>query len=56
MGGSVSHAFQSVGNGHGHRVSDATRQRVQFVFDALRANPRVTTQKLEGLLQQIPKV
>lgn len=56
MGGSVSHAFQSVGTGHGHRVSDATKQRVQTLFDALRANPRVTTQRLEGLLQQIPKV
>lgn len=60
MGGAVSHFFQSgsalltAGNHRG--CSDATRARVRTVFDALRANPRVTVQRLEGLLSQIPKV
>uniref|UniRef100_A0A1B6F6H5 SOCS box domain-containing protein n=2 Tax=Proconiini TaxID=565685 RepID=A0A1B6F6H5_9HEMI len=59
MGGAVSHFFQSgsalltAGNHRG--CSDATRGRVRTVFDALRANPRVTVQRLEGLLSQIPK-
>lgn len=60
MGGSVSQVFQSgsalLSNGHGHRVTDSTRQKVQTVFDALRANPKIGVQRLEGLLQQIPKV
>lgn len=60
MGGSVSQVFQSgsalLTNGHGHRVTDSTRQKVQTVFDALRANPKIGVQRLEGLLQQIPKV
>lgn len=60
MGGQVSQVFQSgsalLSNGHGHKVSDSTRQKVQTIFDALRANPRVGVQRLEGLLQQIPKV
>lgn len=60
MGGSVSQVFQSgsalLSNGHGHRVSDSTRAKVQTVFDALRANPKIGVQRLEGLLQQIPKV
>lgn len=59
MGGSVSQVFQSgsalLTNGHGHRVTDSTRQKVQTVFDALRANPKIGVQRLEGLLQQIPK-
>ncbi|KAG5882329.1 hypothetical protein JTB14_037614 [Gonioctena quinquepunctata] len=59
MGGQVSQAFQSgsalLTNGHGHKVSDSTRQKVQTIFDALRANPRIGVQRLEGLLQQIPK-
>lgn len=60
MGGSVSQVFQSgsalLTNGHGHKVSESTRQKVQTIFDALRANPKIGVQRLEGLLQQIPKV
>lgn len=59
MGGSVSQVFQNgsalLSNGHGHRVSDSTKTKVQTVFDALRANPKIGVQRLEGLLQQIPK-
>ncbi|KAF2893525.1 hypothetical protein ILUMI_12636 [Ignelater luminosus] len=59
MGSSVSQVFQSgsalLSNGHSHRVSDSTRQKVQTVFDALRANAKIGVQRLEGLLQQIPK-
>lgn len=60
MGGTVSHFFQSgsalltAGNHRG--CSDITRARVRTVFDALRANPRVTVHRLEGLLSLIPKV
>lgn len=60
MGGSVSQVFQSgsalLSNGHGHKVSDPTRQKVQHVFEALRAKPKVGVALLEGFLQQIPKV
>ncbi|KAK9890546.1 hypothetical protein WA026_010622 [Henosepilachna vigintioctopunctata] len=59
MGGSVSQVFQSgsalLTNGYGHKVSECTRQKIQTIFDALRANPKVGIQRLEGLLQQIPK-
>ncbi|KAI4464951.1 ankyrin-3-like protein [Holotrichia oblita] len=59
MGGSVSQVFHSgsvlLSTSHGHRVSDSTKQKVQTIFDALRANPKVSVQRLEGLLQQIPK-
>lgn len=60
MGGSVSQVFQSgsalLTNGHGHKVSDSTRQKIQTIFDALTANPKIGVQRLEGLLLQIPKV
>lgn len=60
MGGSVSQVFHSgsvlLSTSHGHRVTDSTRQKVQTVFDTLRANPKISAQRLEGLLQQIPKV
>lgn len=56
----MSQVFQNgsalLSNGHGHRVSETTKEKVQTVFDALRANPKVGVQRLEGLLQQIPKV
>lgn len=59
MGGSVSQVFHSgsvlLSTSHGHRVTDSTRQKVQTVFDTLRANPKISAQRLEGLLQQIPK-
>lgn len=59
MGGSVSQVFQSgsalLSNGHGHKVSESTRQKVQHIFEALRARPRVSVALLEGFLQQIPK-
>lgn len=56
----MSQVFQSgsalLSNGHGHKVSDSTKQKIQTIFDALRANPKIGVQRLEGLLQQIPKV
>ena len=40
-----------------HRgVSEDTKRKIRIVFDALRANPRVTVHRLEGLLSHIPKV
>ena len=36
-------------------MSDSTRKNIRIVFDALRANPRVTVQRLEGLLGQVPR-
>ncbi|XP_066138715.1 ankyrin-3 [Euwallacea fornicatus] len=59
MGGSVSQVFQSgsalLTNGHGHKVSESTRQKIQTIFDALTANPKIGVQRLEGLFLQIPK-
>lgn len=60
MGGSVSQVFQSgsalLSNGHGHKVTESTREKVQHIFEALRAKPKVPVALLEGFLQQIPKV
>ncbi|XP_023338966.1 ankyrin-3 [Eurytemora carolleeae] len=59
MGGALSHFFQSghalLSSGHSRGVSDTTRKNIRIVFDALRANPKVTVQRLEGLLGQIPR-
>lgn len=60
MGGALSNFFQSgsalLSAGNHRGVSEQTRSKVRIIFDALRANPRVTVQRLEGLLSQIPKV
>jgi hypothetical protein len=60
MGGTISHFFQSgsalLSAGNHRSCSEQTRAKVRTVFDALRANPRVTAHRLEGLLSQIPKV
>ena len=37
------------------KVSDLTRRNIRTCFDALRANPKVTVQRLEGLLSVIPR-
>ena len=42
-------------SGHNRGVSDQTRKNIRIVFDALRANPRVTVQRLDGLLSQVPR-
>ena len=42
-------------SGHNRGVSDTTRKHIRNVFHALRANPRVTVQRLDGLLSQIPR-
>lgn len=59
MGGALSNFFQSgsalLSAGNHRGVSEHTRSKVRIIFDALRANPRVTVQRLEGLLSQIPK-
>ncbi|KAG8238840.1 hypothetical protein J437_LFUL018603 [Ladona fulva] len=64
MGNTISHFFQSGSallsaargiHPRGGSVSDATRAGVQVLFDALRANPSVSTHQLEGVLSQIPK-
>jgi hypothetical protein len=60
MGGALSHFFQSgsalLSAGNHRGVTEHTRSKVRIIFDALRANPRVTVLRLEGLLLQIPKV
>jgi len=59
MGGALSNFFQDgralLSSGHNRGVSDQTRKNIRIVFDALRANPRVTVQRLDGLLSQIPR-
>ena len=60
MGGSVSQVFRSgsalLSNRDGHKVSETTVEKVNTIFDALRANPKISIQRLEPLLLQIPKV
>lgn len=61
MGGSLSHVLQSPGgliniNSSHQKVSDMTRELIYELFDVLKANPRVSVQKIEGLLTRIPKV
>ncbi|XP_058055331.1 ankyrin-3 isoform X2 [Anopheles bellator] len=59
MGGSVSQVFRSgsalLSNRDGHKVSEATVDKVNTIFDALRANPKISINRLEPLLLQIPK-
>ncbi|XP_014288730.1 ankyrin-1 [Halyomorpha halys] len=59
MGGTVSHFFQSgsalLSAGNHRGCSEQTRAKIRTVFDALRANPKVTAHRLDGLLSQIPK-
>ena len=59
MGGALSHFFQSghalLSSSHNRNVSEQTRRNVRIVFDALCANPKVTVQRLDGLLSAIPR-
>lgn len=59
MGGSVSQVFRSgsalLSNRDG-KVSEHTIDKINTVFEILRANPKITMQTLEGLLMQIAKV
>ena len=60
MGGALSNFFQDgralLSSGHSRGVSDQTRKNIRIVFDALRANPRVTVQRLDGLLSQVRRI
>ena len=61
MGGSVSQVFRSgsalLSNRDGHKVSKATEDKIQTVFEILRANPKISIHTLEHtVLLQIPKV
>lgn len=59
MGGSVSQVFRSgsalLSNRDGHKVSKPTEDKIQTIFEILRANPKISIQLLEALLSQIPK-
>lgn len=59
MGSVVSSFFQSGSallSAHQQRqVSDGTKKTIRVLFDALRANPSVSVQRLEGLLSSIPR-
>ncbi len=59
MGGALSHFFQSghalLSSSHNRQVSEQTRRNIRTVFDALRANPKMTATRLEGLLAPIPR-
>ena len=59
MGGALSNFFQSgqalLTSSHNRQVSEQTRRNVRIVFDALCANPKVTVQRLDGLLSGIPR-
>ncbi|XP_055378624.1 ankyrin-3 isoform X2 [Condylostylus longicornis] len=59
MGGSVSQVFRSgsalLSNRDGHKVSKPTEEKIQTIFEILRANPKISIHTLEALLHQIPK-
>lgn len=59
MGGALSNFFQSghalLSSSHNRTVSEQTRRNIRIVFDALCANPKVTVQRLDGLLSVIPR-
>lgn len=59
MGSSVSQVFRSgsalLSNRDG-KASESAIDKIQTVFDILRANPKISMQTLEGLLVQIAKV
>ncbi|KAK3850696.1 hypothetical protein Pcinc_042613 [Petrolisthes cinctipes] len=59
MGGMLSSFFQSgsalLSSANHRTVSESTKKNIRVIFDALRANPRVTVQRLEALLSTIPK-
>lgn len=59
MGNSVSQVFRSgsalLSNRDG-KVSETTVDKIQTIFEILRANPKISMQTLEGLLLQIAKV
>ncbi|CAL8108849.1 unnamed protein product [Orchesella dallaii] len=59
MGGSISHVLHSPGTliniNSSQKVSDMTRELIYELFDVLKANPRVSVQKIDGLLIRIPK-
>lgn len=38
------------------KLSEPTASKIQTLFDVLRANPKISIQRLEALLIQIPKV
>lgn len=60
MGGSVSQVFRSGSalllSNHNGKVSETSIDKIQTVFEILRANPKISLQTLEGLLSQIAKV
>jgi hypothetical protein len=58
MGNSV---FRSGGlllsvNRDNTKLSESTAKNIETLFDVLRANPKISIQRLEALLLQIPKV
>lgn len=58
MGNSV---FRSGGlllsvNRDNGKLSESTASKIETLFDVLRANPKISIQRLEALLLQIPKV
>lgn len=58
MGNSV---FRSGGlllsvNRDNAKLSESTASKIETIFDVLRANPKISIQRLEALLLQIPKV
>ncbi|XP_037938904.1 ankyrin-3 [Teleopsis dalmanni] len=59
MGGSVSQVFRSgsalLSHRDGHKVSKSTEEKIQTLFEILRAKPKISIQLLESLLLQIPK-
>lgn len=56
MGNSVFGKSGLLSNRDSSKVSDSTVEKIEILQDVLRANPKISVQRLEALLSQIPKV
>lgn len=56
MGNSVFGKSGLLSNRDSSKVSDSTVEKIEILLDVLRANPKISVQRLEALLSQIPKV
>lgn len=56
MGNSVFGKSGLLSNRDSSKVSESTVEKIEILLDVLRANPKISVQRLEALLSQIPKV
>lgn len=56
MGNSVFRSGVLLVNRDNAKLTESTASKIETIFDVLRANPKISIQRLEPLLLQIPKV